>query len=186
VDELQEYAEQVREARSDAPVRRAGGCGCIGWGLGAIVLLLLAEGVVHVWFPLLFVLIVLIVAGMALTLLISGARSRGAPRGPIDAHNADWHPLAVVRNARRESIAQAALRRTPPPAASPVLPPDSPPVDPATADPALAAAAAGVEIGDLPAPPEPGPDDAEPAAAGLPYVPEAPPAPDAPEAPDWA
>jgi hypothetical protein len=181
VDELQEYAEHVREAHADAPVRRTSGCGCLGWGVGAVVLLLIADGAVHIWFPLLFVLIMLVVAGTALTLLINGIRNREATRGPFDPHNVDWHPLAVVRSARRESIARAAQLRTPPAAASPDPPPAAPP-----ADPAVSAAAAGLGPADAPAPPEPAPDDAGPAATAAAYSPEPPEAPQAPETPDWA
>jgi hypothetical protein len=175
VDELEEYAENIREARAAAPERRTSGCGCVGWGVGAIVLLLLADGVLHIWFPLLFVLLMLIVAGMALTLLINAIRSRGAARGPFDPRNVDWHPLAVVRRARREPIAAAAMRRSPPPATTP---------------PAAAAAAAGIALADPPAAPDlapdHAPDDAGPAATAAPWPPEAPEAPGAPEAPDWA
>ena len=156
MDELEEVAENIREARAGAPERRSGGCGCVGWGIGAIVLLLLADGVLHIWFPLLFVLLLLIVAGMGFTLLIGAIRSRGAARGTFDPRNADWHPLATVASAgrgqgpgdRRPAAGGRTGTSDPPPAASP-------------ADPSATAAAAGMDIAGLAAPPGPAPDGAE-------------------------
>jgi hypothetical protein len=134
----------------------------------------------HIWFPLLFVLLLLIVAGMGFTLLIGAVRSRGAVRGAFDPRNADWHPLATVGRAGRGQAPETAAG----PAAAP---PDPPPDPPPAASPAgPSAGAAGMDFADLAASPGPAPVRAQPATTDPPYAPQAPEAPDAPEAPEWA
>ena len=160
--------------------RRAGGCGCVGWGIGAIVLLLLADGVLHIWFPLLFVLLLLIVAGMGFALLVGAIRSRGAVRGPFDPRNADWHPRALVEGAgpgrRRRPDGRPSRRQHRRTHRRPHHRPARParPRPPAWSSPLP------------PTPAGPAPDAAEPGHDGRALAPEAPEAPEAPKAPDWA
>jgi hypothetical protein len=180
VDELEEYAEQLQDARAGAP-ERGGGCGCLGWAAAAILFLVLGGAAVGAWWPLIVMPIAFIVVGAGFWTLFDALRNGSVRRERYDPHTADRRPASPATGGRRDPPAPGPAGG---PHTDPLAAPSKSPValrDPAPPEGAVARPNPAPLVAPSAAP-APTPD----LAPDLPVAPQAPDAPQAPAAPDWS